>query len=499
MKENHPIRRRTSMMTLIVRVLLIGGAFAVRLLTVQTRGVWRDEVDQWRFALQSFDQLIRNFTRPGWNGPLYSPMLRAWIALTGDSVVAMRALSVFWGVLMIALIVPLGRRVSGSRRVGWIAGLLSAVSPTFVWFAQEIKMYSWVPMLALLAIYAVDRASTTRRARWWAVAWVSTTLAFYSHILAALLVPVLGLWFLLHPARHRRAWVGGLVVLTGLTLPYLPLLAWQGPLVLQERETGYPDRTLPEMVAEVATQWGWGRTQGSWDRSEIAVVLGIIAVCALSLLGLAVLIWYDRARRAGQLGVWMALPLLAVWLVSLGGSIFTPRYLVWSAPAFVLGIAVGLDAVAARSRVGAMGLLAFVLVLHGHGVLAQTTRPVNPQFERAVEIVESRREEGEVLLFQIPYNHHVYAFYADEPLDPWVDAPYTNWDGPRDDGYLEGMPYVAGIMTDRLEDAQGVWLIYSEVSLWDRRELVKAWLEANYRRVDAWHLYGVSVFHYRRE
>jgi mannosyltransferase len=491
-------RRRMPWMIYAQRAVLVWGAFAVRILTVQVQGLWRDEVDQWRFALQPFQDILRNFTRAGWNGPLYSPLLRGWIALAGDSVFAMRALSVFWGVLIVPLIVVLAHRMSGRRRVGMVGGLLVATSPVFVWYAQEIKMYSWVPMLALLALYAADRASAAAHGMGWGVTWMAVTTAFYSHILAALLIPVLILWFFLHPARHHRAWVGGLIVLFGLTAPYLPLVAWQGRLAFQVRETGFPDRTLSEMIAELATQWGWGITQGRWDSAEVGSLLAILGVCTVSLLGLAVVIWRGRFRRAGQLGAWLALPLLAVWLVSSRGSIFTARYLLWSAPAFILGIALGIDGIASRSRGFGAGLLALILVLQGHGVLAQMTRPIKPEFEAVVEIVEARRDDREVLIFQIPYNHHVYAFYADEPLDPWVDAPYTNWRETGSADYVEGMPYVDAEMRDRVGGAPGVWLIYSEVALWDERELVKQWLEVNLERVGVWHVPGVSVFHYRR-
>jgi 4-amino-4-deoxy-L-arabinose transferase-like glycosyltransferase len=486
-------------MLYVQRVFLVLGTFAVRILTVQAQGLWRDEVDQWRFALQPLATLIRNFTRAGWNGPLYSPMLRGWIALAGESVFAMRALSVFWGVLIVPLVVVLARRISDSRRVGAVAGLLIATSPVFVWFAQEIKMYSWVPMLVLLALYATDRASATGRGLWWSVTWISATLAFYSHILAALLVPVLVIWFLLHPARHHRAWIGGGVVLLGLTVPYLPLLAWQGPLVFQMRETGFTDRTLSEMVAKLATRWVWGITQGRWDQAQIGSLLVILGVCTLSLFGWVILIWFWRFRRAGQLAVWLVLPLIAVWLISLRGSIFTERYLLWSAPAFVIGIALSIDGIA--SIVPGVGrvLLALLLVLQGHGLLAQTARPFKPQFEAVVKIVEARRESDEVLVFQIPYNHHVYAFYADEPLDPWIAAPYTNWPGEGDAEYAEGMPYVDAKMRSLVDErTPGAWLIYSEVWLWDQRELVKAWLDANFEEVGTWDVHAVSVFHYRR-
>jgi hypothetical protein len=73
---------------------------------------------------------------------------------------------------------------------------------------------------------------------------VATSFAFYSHILAALLIPVEILWFLLYPRRDRYAWRGGVLALALLTLPYLPLLKWQAGLAFTTRQTGFPNYTF---------------------------------------------------------------------------------------------------------------------------------------------------------------------------------------------------------------------------------------------------------------
>ena len=41
-----------------------------------------------------------------------------------------------------------------------------------------------------------------------------------------------------------------------------------------------------------------------------------------------------------------------------------------------------------------------------------------------------------------------------------------------------------------------VWLVYSEVSLWDDRELVKAWLDAHGTAQVQSQYHGVRVFRY---
>ena len=500
MSERHHIARDISPVARAARVSMLGLAFLVRVISLDTQGLWRDEVDQWRFALQSWGEMLRNFTRAGWNGPLYSPLMRVWIALTGDSIFAMRYFSLLWGVLSVALLYVLVKRLADDAAYGegpaqWSA-LLLALSPYMVWYAQEIKMYTWVPMLVLLALYALDCACTHPSRQWWATVLIATSLAFYSHLLAALVIPVEVLWFWLHPRRQKHAWRGGAITLALLTLPYLPMLRWIAPLLLAERETGYPAYSLGQMTETLFAGWTLGVSQnlsGGPLPLYIALFLG-----GMALLGIVGLLLRKRIVALAQLWLWMLVPLLLLWLLSLRGPIFTDRYLIWAAPAFYVLAGIGLATIHDLWRWLVIILLLHILVLNGVGLCRQAMIPIKPQFQPATRHIEASRAPGELVLFQIPYNHHVAMYYAKESLDPWAEAPFTNWRKP-DGSYHVYMPYVDEQMMALISGYSGVWLVYSEVALWDDRELVKQWLDSNARLVEQQFYVGVDVFHYVRD
>ena len=477
--------RRGQLWGLLVALLL--AAFAVRALSLDAQGLWRDEVDALNFATVPWDELLQKFTLHGWNGPLYSLLLRGWIALTGRTAFAMRYFSLLCGLAAIALFYVLGRRLVG-REATLGALPLAAFSPYLVWYAQEVKMYTWVPSLVLLALYALERSCERPRWWWWAAVLIATSLAMYSHILAALLIPVEVLWFLLHPRRHRQAWSGGLTVLALLTLPYLPLLRWQAPMIFEVRETGFLAYTLWEMVQVLLVGWSVGVT--SWGARVGAIWLGGVAV-----LGITGLCWRRAWRRAGQFLLWVSLPLLAIWAVSLRGPIFTDRYLIWTAPAVYLAVGAGLAFVGRWRRDVAAALLAGLLMLAGVNLYRQATRPFKPQFQEATSYLQQQRASDELLLFQIPYNHIMVEYYADAPVAPWAEAPYTNWRTPEG-GYLRDAGDVDGEMHALTQGYAGVWLVYSEVELWDERQLVKAWLDTHGTLVDEQHFHKVALYHY---
>ena len=82
--------------------------------------------------------------------------------------------------------------------------------------------------------------------------YVITSLCFYTHLLAALIVRVQALWLLIlpsTPSRRLRRWLAVGLYLAALILPYLPLLRWQAPTWLSfTYQTGHPFVPLSDIL-----------------------------------------------------------------------------------------------------------------------------------------------------------------------------------------------------------------------------------------------------------
>ena len=245
-------------------VAVIGLAFALRAIGIDGQSLWRDEVDAIRFAQAPLAGLLRTFVSPGQNGPLYFLVLRPWLSLAGHSELALRWLSLLSGVLAAPLIFQLARELFSplpQAQRNWAsfpAAILAATSPYLVWYGQEGKMYSLVVALALMSMTCYLAA--LRRGRWthWLGYVAATTAAFYVHLIAVLLIPAQVLIFALGPWDHRARRKPWLLSLAALTLPYLPLLAWQIRALLQVVDTGYRFFPLNEMLVSLLADYGLG-------------------------------------------------------------------------------------------------------------------------------------------------------------------------------------------------------------------------------------------------
>lgn len=216
-------RDRAALATLLLILLL---AFALRLYRLGQADIWWDEgFSVWlaRFEPASIAQMTVVDEHP----PLHYWFLSLWNRLAGETEVAVRFSSLFFGMLSIALLYRLGASLLGPAG-GLSAAALLAVSRFHVWWSQEIKMYALAIFLSLLALWffvgLVRRPSRTA----WIGHVVAMTLALYTLYVAAFLLLAEGLVASAALLVWRRGWTarGRLALLSTLAAPALLMIPW---------------------------------------------------------------------------------------------------------------------------------------------------------------------------------------------------------------------------------------------------------------------------------
>lgn len=491
-------------------LVLVWLAYALRVFGLEFQSLWRDEADALRFATRALPELLATFRQPGENGPLFFLALRPWLALSGRSEFALRFPSAWTGTLAVPVIYVLVRRLTG-RRPALIAALLAATAPYLIWYGQEGKMYAALTLLVPLSLWLTVEAS--RRGGWWRwlLLYLVTTLCFYTHLLAVLVVPVQVLWMLVLPTWRRpsRRWGTAAVYLGTLILPYSPLLRWQTGMLRSTLETGHPFVPLGDILSVLAVAFSRGVLPVKAPVTLLPAILALVVGLGLwaaqepaartgaSANGDGLSSREERWRVVTALAVWLFLPPLAAYGVSLRAPVFTDRYLIWCMPAFLALASLGIVALARVWRPLGATVLAAMLVASLAGVWAQGSRPIKSDFRSAARFVLSRSRTGDLLFFQIPYCRYLFSYYAGGgALDasaaleerPWVDGPFTN------NGIGEAA--VAEQMAHSTAGSRAVWLIASEVPTWDQRDLTRQWLSENGEVTDQGDFARVSVTRY---
>lgn len=333
---------------------LVSLAFSVRFHGISTPAIWYDESFSVLLSERS-PTLIWRTTAGDVHPPLYYLMLHYWMALLGNGVVAVRMLSVVVDIGTLLLCIKLVDLIAG-RRAACMAGLLFALLPIAVRYSQEARMYTligfWL-MAATVALVCWGRQPQLKR---YSVMYgLLMTAAFYTHYFAALCVLVHWLYWsglgsgepVLLPVRRWLAANVAIIVLYGPWLPNFFQQAWQPkgidwiPPATWEMLPGFIAQSM--LMISVSTDGVW------WALLASGL---IIACCGVML----------RDRRTDRramllLTCYGVVPAIVTFVLSWAVPLFVSRYLVFSAVAFPMIVAITLDKLAEhRSLIALFGL-----------------------------------------------------------------------------------------------------------------------------------------------
>ena len=326
---------------------LLAGCYAV------TRPVlWRDELSSWSYASRPVPELIAILHHHDASQLGYYLLLHYWIAAFGQSVLAMRMLSVLAMTGAAACLTLAGRRLAGER-AGLLAGLVFALVPSVSRFAQEVRFYGLEVLVATLAtlllLRAIDRPS---RARWACYAACVAVLGYLDLValclLAGHLAGVVLQWW------HRR----------DARLGYFAPAAAAGvaaclPLALVG-------------LGQAGIQVGWLPRPGLslYAFAFFGRDLFYSTAAAAALIIVAVFAWAAAWRTAAFATALAVLPVAAVWLVSQGPySYFFPRYLLLTVAGWALLAGLALSKL--EVRVAAAAVLVFGILVAGDQVVVR--------------------------------------------------------------------------------------------------------------------------------
>ena len=357
-------------------LVCLGVALLVRVSVVGQEGFWIDEASTIRVSrgapLQILERIASfNETHP----PLYYFLLSGWMSWFGEGEVAIRSLSVLFGVLAIPFVCLLAREVGAGM---WGAGLVAALSPVLVLYSQEARMYALLVLTALAATWSWLAAPSGRVVQ--VVLAISTAAMLAAHHVGLFYGAVLGGLSLVWPQAGRDRLCRVTPLLVGLGV-YLPLLysAMQQWGKVQGYFTWNQTGSLPVRLARVVPFVVMGDLPGGFLMSRVLQVVTV----GLALVGLVSLL---RESKRDRLLMLMAATVGVVGLVGLFSALTQPffqrRYFVFlGGPAAILvasAVAAPGGGTAAR-RVArfALGLITALVLVAGIGLRASVPRHVD--------------------------------------------------------------------------------------------------------------------------
>ncbi len=460
-------------------ILLLWLGFALRLFRLQDASVWWDEGFSVWEARMGFLALADR-TAYDVHPPFYYWLLHFWRLLVGDGEFVLRYLSVILGVLTLAALYALARRLAPKQpEVAIAAVVLLTVSRYAIWWSQEIRMYALTGLFAVLSLYGMVRLR--ERFQWrWAITYVLVTASLlgtlYSLAFLLIIEGLYWLWTLRHVQSWRRRgvlllqWVGLQLAVLAL---FLPWLLYALPRMWRWSVQDTFDSTL--FLRLYATMLHVGASLNI-DTYWPAVTVALLVVAA----GTIVLLVRKRyqTQRDGVilLLLMLAIPPLALWLMTSFPNAFgysprvQARYFFPFAPTYYLLAAWSVFALAGLlprfRRPVALLLLCGMIVLQGWGLSSYYAgRFLKDDYKSAALTLNAHRQADDAVMLHTDAPWPVFAYH--------YPAAFTGVPNGRD----ATPENVEHLLRPVWESHDAVWLMVNEDALRaDKDQLVENWL-----------------------
>lgn len=334
----------------LITVLLLL-ATATRLLDIQTQSIWFDE--GWSAYAAEQPSLLAAWNADATNPPLYYVILNVGARFFGTSELALRYVSLLFGLLTIPLVYQLARQASSFRfgeyggrprttiRAGMYGALLATASAPLWWASQEARMYTLVAVLVLICMIAWERVVYRPTSAAWGALWLAELALLYTHNTGPVVVVWLNLltliaWVNVHKP-HRRRWVLSQVALGLLWLPYF----LSRFLLLPAANSAVT--SAPQIGLALLWDVWQGMVIAPWSLvgAQQPLLLLLAAVTLLVALGLAAVLMVIRRTRWMSLHIFLLTAGLIAGLMVLGNELHG-RYLVMIVPLLLAMLAVGI-------------------------------------------------------------------------------------------------------------------------------------------------------------
>ncbi len=455
--------RRVWLQYALLMGLILCLALGLRLYRLGYQELRGDEAFGVLFSTQPLREIVSETLRtveP--HPPLDYVLLHAWMSVAGDSEFAMRFPSAVAGVLTVAMVFVLVRRLFG-RRAGVWASLFMAINPFQVWHAQETRMYAISTALAvasMLALWiALEKGGWVR----WGAYALLTAAHLYLHYYSFFIVLAQMLFVFAFWRRYRRRLIGFVTAGAVVMLLYLPwlVLAWR--VILTYRGNG-DSPALIAMLLRSLRAFSLGETIQQERAVPFLLAFGVLA---------AVGVWHaarTKGRAALFLGLWLAVPLAGVWLASLRRPVFNERYVIAATPPLTMFLGVGAAWLGKQRRWGQMALGLMVVVCLVGSTLSLRNYYTVPEYSKTAgwrqleAYLDGHAGPGDALIQNYP--DPALAYYDSESLPRFVLPKQAN---SRPDRTIQDLEQLSAEY-DRL------WFLPYPSEAWDGTGEVGQWL-----------------------
>lgn len=308
-----------------------------------TQSIWRDEAFSLLLSQRSPVYFISNLV---FEPPLYYLMLHVWMKLFGTGEIAARYLSLLGFTLATGIVILWAEKLFKKHWLSWFFPIFFFFNPHLLYFAFEIRAYSWYIFFAVVSMYA-----------YWEKRWplyiAATTLGIYTHTYMIIIpaVQILHHCFVTPKERFLRAFS----FMALLVSPWLIKVLIDLPKLKESWYFPVDGKIITSVLGNLFLGYE-GTPANLWQFT------GFVSLVLIILTTISLYTQKNRPRNSFFAGL-VFVPLIIILTISLYKPIFVNRYLIPVTIAQIFVVVFALERIknSILQKILAAGLLIFVL------------------------------------------------------------------------------------------------------------------------------------------
>lgn len=404
-------------------VILLGAillaALALRLYQLEQDSFWIDELGQVQAASRPWWAVPRAALPHAGSAPLDYLITHFVYYYIGHSEGILRLPAVLWGVLSVATLYFLGKRMF-DKTTGFLAAAILTILPSHIYYSQEMRPYSLAAFMVLLTTFTFHRALGRNTRGAWVLYGATLAVGMYAHYYVAVVGILHGAYLVLMALAKRLPWNRLLPYVVAAGIAGLLFLPW----VLADQFTSshsfqWPSWSTLLSAPFVPLRGGALRV----NFRPLSLFVGFAWACALA--GIVIAIRGGDTKRE-NLGLLAVVPLAGMASVLVldytAPYFFANRQFLPYAPILVLLVAAGalgtVRAVAGRllraetrdviATVAAVLVVAFAAATLGASV-SETYRYTKQDWRNVGRFLLQRAKPDDAIVLRAPYDVTLYA------------------------------------------------------------------------------------------
>lgn len=168
-------------------------------------GLWNDEYVGWFIASKSSFSEFINLISKNCHTPLYYVFLRLWLHLFPDTDLSLRMSSLLMSMLTVAVMYFTGKEYK-DKNTGFLCALFTALSSFYIYFAQEVRLYSLLALISSLTVFSCIKLLKSGKKRFFALFIVLNALLCAIHTLGLIFSFFLFVFVVIYLYKNFDEW-----------------------------------------------------------------------------------------------------------------------------------------------------------------------------------------------------------------------------------------------------------------------------------------------------